>query len=159
MFITKTNKIRHQLLGILVKADTKTGNVDIKANSIHFDQICKQLPKYDRAFVLDNLDFLQANKLIFCSMQFDKSKFHILSEGNHAFNERKFLREGVKDQMNYLYDIVKNISVIVLLVIGVWTFFVNMNQTKKNSNTIERQEKRIRTLEDSLGKWRTTNKN
>ena len=81
--------------------------------------MCELLPNYDRSFLLDNLDFLQSTKLIDCSMEFDNSKFHILSSGNHAYNEKKFLREGVKDQMNYLYDIVKNISVIVLLIIGV----------------------------------------
>jgi len=96
---------------------TKTG--DFEAGSLHFNQMCELLPNYDRSFLLDNLDFLQSTKLIDCSMEFDNSKFHILSSGNHAYNEKKFLREGVKDQMNYLYDIVKNISVIVLLIIGV----------------------------------------
>jgi hypothetical protein len=150
MFITKTNKIRHQLLEILVEYGNKKPAVDLTTDSIHFDLICSKLPSYDRAFILDNLDFLQSNKLIYCSMEFDNSKFHILSNGNHAYNERKFLREGIKDQMNYIYDIVKNISVIVLLIIGVWSFFINLNQTRQNSTKIDKQEVRIKAIEDSI---------
>lgn len=152
MFITKTNKVRHLLLKVLVNGDTGKVPSDLNASSIHFDDICQQLPKYNRAFLLDNLDFLQANKLIYCSMEFDKSRFHILSNGNHAYNERKFLREGIKEQMNYLYDIVKNISVIVLLVIGVWSFALNLAQTRKNTRMIEEQHSEIRALKDSLAK-------
>ena len=150
MFIAKTNKVRHLLLGVLIKNDTGTMPVDLQAGSIHFDQICEQLPKYDRSFLLDNLDFLQTSKLIYCSMEFDKSKFHILSNGSHAYNERKFLREGVKDQMNYLYDIVKNISVIVLLIIGVWSFVLNLAQTRRNTRMLEKQQAEIKALKDSL---------
>jgi len=140
------------LLKILVEEGAKYKQVDLNKNSIHFDQICERLPKYDRTFLLDNLDYLQTYKLIYCSMQSDNSKFHILSNGNHTFNERKFLQEGVKDQMNYIYDIVKNISVIVLLIIGVWSFVLNFSQTKRNSKMIEQQSGQIKAIKDSLTK-------
>lgn len=152
MFITKTSKVRHLLLGILVRSDTGKVPSDLDASALHFDQICQQLPKYDRAFLLDNLDFLQSSKLIYCSMEFDKSKFHILSNGNHAYNEKRFIREGVKEQMNYLYDIVKNISVIVLLIIGVWSFVLNFVQTRKNTRVIEEHQREIRAIRDSMSK-------
>jgi len=150
MLVTKTAKVRHKLLKILAEKDRGTSPGDLIAGSIHLNQICELLPMYDRSFLLDNLDFLQHDKFIHCSMKFDDSTFHILSKGNHAFNEKTFLRDGMKDQMNYLYDIVKNISVIVLLIIGIWSFVTNITQTRKNSNRIDKQEQRIRALEDSL---------
>jgi hypothetical protein len=150
MLVTKTAKVRHELLKVLVEKDRGTPPGDLIAGSIHFNQICELLPRYDRSFLLDNLDFLQDDKFIHCSMEFDNSTFHILSRGNHAFNEKTFLRDGLKDQMNYLYDIVKNISVIALLIIGIWSFVNNITQTRKNSNLIDKQEQRIRALEDSL---------
>lgn len=152
MLVTKTNKVRHLLLKILVREGAKHKQVDSNNNSIHFDNICEMLPKYNRALLLDNLDYLQSNKFIYCSMQFDNSKFHILSNGSHAFNEKKFLREGVKEQMNYLYDIVKNVSVIVLLIIGVWSFILNFSQTRRNTKLIEQQSEQIKAIKDSLTK-------
>ncbi|TAL40412.1 MAG: hypothetical protein EPN92_14840 [Chitinophagaceae bacterium] len=104
---------------------------DVNGRSIHFDDICSKLPQYDRWFLLDNLDYLRSVKEIYCSDQFDKSKFLIYSSGSHSYRARKYLREGVKDQINYIYDIIKTISVIVLLAIAIWTFAQNLYQTKK----------------------------
>jgi hypothetical protein len=150
MFITKSNKARHLLLKVLAEYDIGKPPGSLVGTTLHFNAICKKLPQYGREFLLDNLDYLHTNKLIYCSEQFDQSNFRILSNGNHAYNEKRFLREGIKDQMNYLYDIVKNISVCILLVIGVWSFVLNFTQTRKNSRMIEHQNQQIKAIQDSL---------
>lgn len=151
MFIKQNYSIRHKLLGVLFDHEKKQENHgDIKSRSIHFSQICQQLPQYEKTLLLDNLDFLRTSEEIYCSMQFDNSSFAILSRGSHVYRENRYLREGVKDQLNYIYDFAKTFSVIVLLFIAVWTFFQNINQTRKNVNDIALLRKEVKDLNDQI---------
>lgn len=147
MFIKKNFEARHKILKVLFEHDLKfkpTGNFDKK--SIHFDEICNQLPQYDRPFLLDNLDYLRTTDEIHCSMQFDKSTFSILSHGSHSYRDKKYFREGVKDQLNYIYDIAKTFSVIILLLIAIWTFVKNIYQTESNKQDIEQLKKELQQI-------------
>lgn len=145
MFVRRNYKVRHLLLKVLFDHDQNNDKPidDVEGRSIHFDEICKKLPQFDRWLLLDNLDYLRSIKEIYCSDQFDKSKFLIYSSGSHSYRDKKYLREGVKDQINYIYDIVKTISVIVLLGIAIWTFAQNLYQTKKNKDEIEQLKNEV----------------
>ncbi len=159
MFIKKNFKARHQLLKILFAYDETFKPKDsLETKSIHFDEICKQLPQYDRSFLLDNLDYLRTTKEIHCSMQFDNSKFAILSSGSHSYRDKKYIREGVKDQLNFIYDIAKTVSVIVLLAIAIWTFAQNIYQTKQNKTDIEQLRKELRDINNKIPQTTPINK-
>src|SRR6266487_3341351 len=107
MFINKNYKARHLLLKVLFDYDEKLKPDDnLETKNLHFNKICEQLPQYDRSLLLDNLDYLSTTKEIHCSMQGEKSTFFILSSGSHSYRQRKYIRDGVKDQINYIYDIV-----------------------------------------------------
>gem|GEM_PF-3523652 len=149
MFIKKNFKARHQILKVLFQHDLKfkpTDNFDKK--SLHFNEICNQLPQYDRPFLLDNLDYLRTTDEIHCSMQFDNSTFAILSHGSHSYRDNKYIRDGYKEFFNYIYDIAKTFSVIVLLLIAVWTFFKNIYQTESNKQDIEQLRKELQQIKD-----------
>ena len=149
MFIKKNFKARHQLLGILFEHDIKQPHTsDLKTKSIHFNDIAAKLPHYDRHFLIDNLDFLRAADEIYCSMQFDNSVFAIYSAGSHAYRDKKYIRDGYRDFFNYIYDIVKTVSVIVLLLITIWTFFKNIYQTESNKQDIEQLRKELQQIKD-----------
>jgi hypothetical protein len=131
-------------LKILSRHDRNfTAKEDLIKRSLHFDQICKLLPSFDRAFVLDNLDFLRTNSEVYCSMKFDDSVFCILSSGNNAFNDAKYLQQGIKERLDFVFDVSKTISTVVLLVIAVWTFFQNLQQTNKNKIAIEKLQTEV----------------
>lgn len=150
MFIKKNFKARHQLLGILFEHDIKQEQhtSDLKAKSIHFNDIAAKLPQYDRHFLIDNLDYLRAADEIYCSMQFDNSVFAIYSAGSHAYRDKKYIRDGFKDQLNYIYDIAKTFSIIVLLLIAIWTFIKNIYQTELNKQDIKQLQKELQQLKD-----------
>ncbi len=98
MCIKNNFKARHRILKVLFEHDLKfkpTDNFDKK--SLHFNEICNQLPQYDRPLLLDNLDYLRTTNEIICSMKFDDSTFAILSNGSHSYRDKKYIREGYKD--------------------------------------------------------------
>lgn len=151
MFIKENFKARHRLLKILHRHSLQfQPSEDLQKISIHFDDIQKQLPQYDRNFLLDNLDYLRAADEIYCSNKFDKSVFAILSSGSHAYRDKKYIHEGVKERMNYIYDIAKTISVIVLLLIAIWTFAQNIVQTKQNKSDIERLRQELQDIRKEI---------
>jgi hypothetical protein len=154
MFIKKSFNARHQLLKILFNYDLKFKPKEtFDKKSLHFDEICGRLPQYDRSFLLDNLDYLRTTKEIHCSMKFDDSTFAILSLGSHSYRDKKYIRDGVRDQLNYIYDIGKTISIIVLLAIAIWTFTQNIYQTNQNKKDIEQLQKQLR---DTSSKFQQT---
>ena len=149
MFIKENFKARHQLLKVLQGHSLQfhpSESPDLQKISIHFNDIQKQLPKYDKNFLLDNLDYLRTSGEIYCSMKFDQSVFAVLSPGSHAYRDKKYIHEGVKERMNYIYDIAKTVSIIVLLVIAVWTFIQNTYQTRQNKSDIERLRQELQNI-------------
>jgi hypothetical protein len=148
MFIGKNYTVTHSLLRVLFEHDQSVDKAieDLLGRSIHFNTICERLPKWDRRLLLDNLDYLRSVKEIYCSDQFDNSTFLIYSSGSHSYRAKKYLREGMKDQMNYIYDIAKTISVIILLAIAVWTFAQNIWQTKENKDDIKQLRQQLQEI-------------
>lgn len=147
MFIKENFKARHILLKLLHQHSLVFQPSDkLDKSSIHFDQIQEQLPQYDKNFLLDNLDYLRTAKEIYCSMKFDRSVFSILSAGSHAYRDKKYIHEGVKERINFIYDIAKTISIIVLLLIAIWTFAQNLYQTKQNKSDIEQMRQEIKNI-------------
>lgn len=148
MFINRNYKLRHNLLRLLFVHDLKFKPADeFEKRGLHFSELSTFLPQYDQNILLDNLDYLRTTGEIFCSMKFDNSIFMITSTGNHSYRERKYLREGVKEQINYIYDLAKTISVIILLIIAIWTFIQNLNQVKRNKDEIDILKKELKKLE------------
>jgi hypothetical protein len=151
MFIKENFKARHRLLKILHRHGLQFQPLeDLHKSSIHFEEIHKQLPQYDKNFLLDNLDYLRSTDEIYCSMKFDKSVFAILSQGSHAYRDKKYIHEGVKERINYIYDIAKTVSVVVLLVIAIWTFAQNIVQTKQNKSDIERLRQELQDIRKEI---------
>ncbi len=147
MFIKKSFKVRHQILKVLFYHNLKFKPSETRdSKCLHFDKICEELPQYDRPFLLDNLDYLRSTNEIYCSQQFDNSVFDINSSGSHSFRNKKYIRDGVKDLTNYIYDIAKTVSVIVLLAIAIWTFAQNTLQTKQNKTDIEQLRKELQDI-------------
>ena len=60
------------------------------------------------------------------------------------------MRVGCQDQVNYIYDIAKTFSVIVLLLIAIWTFGKNIYQTETNKTDIEQLRKELQEIKDNV---------
>ena len=79
MFIKKQYQVRHKILETLFDYDNSF-NIAVPTNEklLHFNEICKKLSQFDKVFLLDNLNYLQNTKEIYCTMQFDNSSFAII---------------------------------------------------------------------------------
>lgn len=149
MFIDKSYSIRHQILKVLQEHDKDfEADISLDKRSIHFNDISSRLNSPDKQFLIDNLDYLRAANEIYCSLEYDNSVFAIYSAGSHAYRQKKYIREGVKEQLNYIYDISKTFSVIILLFIAIWTFAKNIYQTESNRQEIEQLQKDIQQIKD-----------
>ena len=149
MSIANHYKIRHLLLKTLLEYDDKfEASSSISERQIHFRDICKKIPQFDSVYVLDNLDYLQSKGEIYCSKEFDNSKFTIISNGRHAYLEKRYLTEGQKEFRNLFDQRLKIISTIVLLLIAVATFIVNIVQTQKNKYQIEQIKSDLKKLHE-----------
>ena len=151
MFIDKSYSIRHQILKVLQEHDKDfEPDISLDKRSIHFNDISSRLNYPDKQFLIDNLDYLRAANEIYCSLEFDNSVFAIYSAGSHAYRQKKYIREGVKEQLNYIYDIAKTFSVIILLFIAILTFAKNIYQTESNKQDIEQLQKDIQQIKNKI---------
>jgi hypothetical protein len=154
MFIKKHYKVRHLILKILVDHDNSfKPSATFEEKKLHFKDICQKLPQFDKTFLLDNLDYLSSvSKEIFCSMEFDNSRFAIIAAGRHAYIEGKYLLEGKKEFRNLFDQKIRIISTIILLLIALSTFIINIVQTQKNRAQIEEIKSQLQNLQDQKNK-------
>lgn len=148
MFIKKHYEVRHKILKTLFDYDNSF-DIGVPTNEklLHFNEICKKLNQFDKIFLLDNLNYLQTTKEIYCTMQYDNSSFAIIGLGRDSFIEKKFLTEGRKEFRNSLDQKLKIISTIILLIIAVVTFAINIIQTHNNKKEIENLKLRLQKIE------------
>lgn len=148
MFIKKHYQVRHKILQTLFDYDNSF-DIAVPTNQklLHFNEICKKLNQFDKIFLLDNLNYLQTTKEIYCTMQFDNSSFAIIGLGRDSFIERKFLTEGRKEFRNSFDQKLKIISTIILLLIAITTFVINIIQTQNNKKEIENLKLQLEKVE------------
>lgn len=104
------------------------------------------LKKYTKRTLLDILHTMQNEKEIYCTMEFDKSKYYILEPGRKNYAEEKYLREGSKESRDALYDRLKIASMIILLLIAIYSFIENIAETKRNKSEIRELQKQVQEL-------------
>lgn len=139
--------VRHQLLKILYHHSLRYEVYKFHQHPLHFREFQKKLPKYKKGFLLDNLQYLNDTSEINHSKQYDDSTFGILSSGCNAFVEKKYLKQGWREWLDYLYDFGKTISVYLLLIIASLTFLLNTCQTAILKKSLDQMDKRINSLE------------
>lgn len=66
--------------------------------------------------------------------------------GIAAFYDKKYLDIGRKEFLNNSYDILKNISTAILLILAVYTFASNFIENRKNKIEIESLKHEVREL-------------
>lgn len=99
---------------------------------------------------MDNLQYLSDTSEIINSKQYDESTFGIQSSGCNAYVEKKYLKQGWREYLGYIYDIGKTISVYLLLIIASITFLLNTCHTSNLRKSLDQMDKRIDSVEFHL---------
>ena len=141
-------KIKYQILEILAKfQDSFPIGTSSKDRLLHYSEIEKEFPKISKHYLLDNLHYLTTTKEIYCAMELENSKFLILEDGRAAYLENKYRSLGRKEFRDYLFDILKIISTTVLLLIAIYTFILNIYETKQNKKDIEKIKNDVKIIQ------------
>ena len=146
-FMKKHFKIKHQILQILSKyQDSFPISTSATDRMLHYSEIEKKIPHVDKNYLLDILDYLTATKDIYCSMEFDNSKFLILPGGRVSYLEGKYPSLGSKESRDKLFDILKIVSTAILLLIAMYSVVINIYETKQNRKDLENIKTNIEKL-------------
>jgi len=76
--------------------------------------------------------------------------YFISQTGTASYYDQKYLTKGKKEFWENTYDILKNFSMFILLLIAIITFAGNWISSKKTSSEIDIIKKEIKELKDSI---------
>jgi hypothetical protein len=140
MLIKRKYLVRHKILETLQERLSQfDGQEDLNIEEIELTlQELSHASHVSEKEILEQTDFLNEIEEIDCYWKQRVQYFLILKKGTIAYFERKYLNEGRKEFWNDTYDIIKTVSAVMLLVIAVFTFFMNLIDIRKNNKDIEK---------------------
>jgi len=149
MFINRKYKNRHLFLEALQLYLEKNDRPDAYALedfSLTFPKLV-ELSNLTEKEIYGQIDYLEKEGEINIEHTKDYSTFYFISKnGTIAYYDKKYLNLGKKEFLNDLYDIIKNISAIILLVITIISFIINFLDTQKNKEEIEQIKVKVEKL-------------
>jgi len=149
MFINKKYRNRHLFLKTLQLYFEKNDRPDqhtFEEVSLTFSKLV-ELSNLTEKEIYEEMDYLEKEGEINIEQTEHFSTFYFISRnGTIAYYDKKYLNLGKKEFLNDTYDILKNISAIILLVIAVITFIINFLDTRKNKKEIEQIKVKVEKL-------------
>ena len=76
--------------------------------------------------------------------------YFISQAGTAAYYDKKYLNKGKKELLENTYDVLKNLSTIVLLLIAIITFTGNWVSSKDNKSEIDTLKFELKQIKDSI---------
>jgi hypothetical protein len=152
LLIRKKHIHRHRILKALQEYYDNhwmpdLGDVDVSLSFSELVEICKLSEKQVR----EQLPFLQReNEVGYLEINYS-SYYYISNEGTISLYDKKHYSVGTKMFLEEIYDMVKNVSAILLLLIAMITFTINLIDTKNN-------KKEIQTLKTEIERIKKSNK-
>jgi len=152
----KKYRHRHLILETLYKK-RKTHNepdiIDISEIGLSFDKL-SEISKLRESEVLKQLYYLKNEKEILEETLEKKishtSYYYISQAGIASYIDDKYLTKGTKEFWENTYDVVKNLSTLILLIFAIITFAGNWKASKKNENEIETLKLELKQIRDSM---------
>ena len=138
LFIRKKHILRHRILKALQKNYNEhwtpdLGDIDV---SLSFTELVEKSYLNEKD-VREQLPFLKKeNEVGYIEIDYS-SYYYISTEGTVSFYDKKHHITGRKLFLEEIYDWVKNISTILLLLIAIITFIINLIDTRNNKKEIQ----------------------
>lgn len=152
MCIPKYYKKQHELLGLLIdksRENAKTGTFSATDIEIKKETLAETLRLTVDEFMGVTWP-LVTNDDIKHQTTKDGTAYFIGNNGANSFYYKKYLVEGRKYAIEKVFDYLKVISGIVLLIIGIITFIVNTLYTYNTQMRLQRVEQEIKANTDSI---------
>lgn len=150
MFIKQKYIIRHKILEVLQNKMPSFDEKEIKREQIELslEEISKILG-FSIENIYKNIDHLsEAEEINFFWINNNKLKCAIARKGTLSVYDRKYINEGRKEFWNNTFDVIKNVSTILILIIAIVTFIINTCATTQNSKDIKIIKTEINNFKD-----------
>ena len=102
--------------------------------------------------IQEQIDFLLLAEEINANEVNFNSCYMILQKGTTSFFDKKYLSIGRKEFKDDIYDVLKLLSGVVLLLIAVISFARNVLVTERNNREIEQLKNEVRALKSQITK-------
>lgn len=153
MKINKKYSSRHQLLKTLQeRKDEKWApdNIDIRDTALEFDKLTEN-SRLQETDVIQQIQYLINEKEINeTEFEYCRRYYSISDTGTAAYYDQKHLTKGRKEYRDNIYDVLKNVSTFVLLLLAVITFIGNWISNSRKNQEIENIRIDLKHLKDSL---------
>jgi len=153
MLLKKKYCDRHRVLKALQEKQEEgwrpdsIGSEDIELSGSEIAELARLREKD----VWAQIDFLAFEKEIVVHEKNDFSIYYfICQKGTVSYYDRKYIYTGRKELLNDIYDWMKTVSTIVLLIIATITFILNIISTKNNTKEIQKLKVETNAISDSL---------
>lgn len=100
--------------------------------------------------VYEQIDFLIKEQEVSENEDNFSSNYRITKKGTVAYFDSKYLCLGRKEWRTNIYDWIKTISTIVLLLIAIFSFALNIIDARKNETEIDKIKIELQKMKDSL---------
>jgi len=154
MFINRKYTNRHRILGALQKKMNESYRSDVIDSSefeLSWNELAENSGLSDKQ-IQEQIDFLLLAEEINDNEVNFNSCYMIRQKGTTSFHDKKYLNTGRKEFKDDLYDVLKLLSGVVLLLIAVIGFARNILVTEKNNSEIEQLKKEVLALKSQITK-------
>jgi len=154
MFINRKYSNRHRILGALQKKMNESYRPDaIDSNEfeLSWNELAEASGLSDKQ-IQEQIDFLILAEEVKDNEVNFNSCYMIRRKGTTSFYDRKYLDIGRKEFKDNLYDVLKLLSGVVLLLIAVISFARNILVTEKNNREIEQLKNDVSVLKSQIAK-------
>lgn len=143
---------RHQLLKTLQERKDEKWSpdmVDIRDIALPYHKLESSSGLSENQVVEQIQYLINENEIIKKEIKYDWY-YYISDMGSASYYDSKYPSKGKKEYLDNIYDILKNVSTFLLLLMAVITFIGNWVSNSKNNAEIEKIKTELNQLKDSI---------
>ena len=152
MIKTKKYRNRHLILKTLQdrrQEGSGPNMLDISEVALTFTELVKE-SQLTESEVVEQIHYLKNENEVIEEEIINDYYYFISQAGTASYYDHKYLTRGRKEFWENTYDVLKNLSTIILLLIAIITFAGNWISSKENSVEIKALKTEMRQLKDSI---------
>lgn len=153
MKINQKYTSRHELLKTLQTRKNQKwapDNIDIRDTSLEFDKLTENSGLQETDVIQQIRYLINEKEINEAEFEYSRLYYSISDSGTAAYHDQKYLTKGRKEYLDNIYDVLKNVSTFILLLLAVITFIGNWISNSRKNQEIENIKIELKHLKDSL---------
>jgi len=153
MKINQKHTSRHQLLKTLQKRKDEKwhpNNIDIRDTALEYHKLAEKSGLQEDDLIQQIRYLVNEKEINETEFEYSRYYYSISDAGAAAYHDKKHLNKGRKEYLDNIYDVLKNVSTFILLLMAVITFIGNWVSNSRKNQEIENIKIELKHLKDSL---------